>query len=77
MFIGIGGTLWDLKSTVSIIATDVKVMAVTVDNTSTDLKSHLTRAENKNDNFDERLDKIERGETYFNFYNKGEMHPKP
>ena len=71
VFIGIGGTLWDLQTSISVIATDVKVMKVTVSDTSDDLKSHLNRAERKNDRFDERLDKIEKGETYFNFHNKG------
>lgn len=70
VFIGIGGTLWEMKSTISQIDTNVKVMTVTVNSTSQNLSSHITRADSKFDEFDERLDSIERGDTYFNFHNR-------
>ena len=70
---GIGGTLWGIYGMVSEVKTDVKVMGVTVNNTSIDLKSHMARASTKHDEFDSRLDDIEKGETFYNFYKK--QHP--
>jgi len=70
IFIGIGGALWEMKSSVADLSTYIKVMAVTLENTSEDLKIHLVRSERKSDQVDGRLNKIEQGETYYRYHNK-------
>jgi len=78
--VGIAGTLWSIYGMVSEVKSEVQVVSVMVDNTAVDLKSHLNRAENKYDSFDKRLDQIEQGTTFFNFYNrqhKSETKPNP
>ena len=67
---GVAGTFWALKNSISEIDTNVKVMAVTVNRTAEDMNTHIIRAEQKYDSFDQRLDSIERGDTYFNFHNR-------
>jgi len=68
--VGITGTLWSIYGMVSEVKAQIQVVSVTVDTTAVDLKSHLVRAEKKYDIFDSRLDKVEQGDTFFNFYNK-------
>jgi len=81
---GIAGTLWsiygmvsDVKGTVIEVRGELAVMKVTVDRTALDVGSHITRAELKNDEFDRRLDNVEKGETFFNFYHKQHDNPNP
>ena len=81
---GISGTLWsiygnvlEVKGSVLEVKGELAVMAVTVNNTSVNLRGHMDRAQNKNDIFDERLDSIEQGTTFFNFYNKQHENPNP
>lgn len=73
----VAGTLWSLRSTIADIATDVKVMSVSVKLTANQMNQHVTRAEMKYDEFDKRLDSIERGETYFNFHDRDYLLKKP
>ena len=74
---GIVGTLWSIYGIISDVQIKVvevrgnlSAMSVTVQNTAENLKSHLIKADRKYDEFDHRLDKVEKGETFFNFYNK-------
>lgn len=69
----IAGTLWSIYGMVSEVKGDLKTISVTVARTASDVSTHIIRADNKNDNFDRRLDAIEQGKTFFNFYDK--QHP--
>ena len=69
---GIVGTLWSIYGTVLEVNKKVAVMAVTLENTSSDLKTHLIRYERKSDQVDARLNKIEQGETYYRYHDKTE-----
>ena len=74
--IGIAGTLWSIYGTILEVNQKVEVMAVTVKNTREDLKYHLVRYEIQNRAIDERLDKVERGETYYRYHEKAEKEKK-
>ena len=74
--IGIAGTLWSIYGTVLEVNQKVEVMAVTVKNTREDLKYHLVRYEMQNRAIDERLDKVERGETYYRYHEKTEKEKR-
>jgi len=74
--IGIAGTLWSIYGTILEVNQKVEVMAVTVKNTREDLKYHLVRYEIQNRAIDERLDKVERGETYYRYHEKNEKEKK-
>jgi len=74
--IGIAGTLWSIYGTVLEVNQKVEVMSVTVKNTREDLKYHLVRYEIQNRAIDERLDKVERGETYYRYHEKNEKEKK-
>jgi len=74
--IGIAGTLWSIYGTILEVNQKVEVMAVTVKNTREDLKYHLVRYEIQNRAIDERLDKVERGETYYRYHEKTEKEKK-
>ena len=69
---GIVGTLWSIYGTVLEVNKKVAVMAVTLENTSSDLKTHLIRYERKSDQVDARLNKVEQGETYYRYHEKTE-----
>jgi len=69
---GIVGTLWSIYGTVLEVNKKVAVMAVTLENTSSDLKTHLIRYERKSDQVDARLNKVEQGETYYRYHDKTE-----
>ena len=70
--VGIAGTLWSIYGTVLQVNEKVAVMAVTLENTSSDLKTHLIRYERKSDQVDARLNKVEQGETYYRYHDKTE-----
>ena len=83
VFIFIGGMMWSLKDTVSNMDTSVQVMSVTVKSTERILNNEIRRSEiewrehkdKASDAYqalENRVDKIERGETYFNFHNKSQ-----
>ena len=74
--IGIAGTLWSIYGTILEVNQKVEVMAVTVKNTREDLKYHLVRYEMQNRAIDERLDKVERGETYYRYHEKTEKEKR-
>jgi len=74
--LGIAGTLWSIYGTVLEVNQKVEVMAVTVKNTREDLKYHLVRYEMQNRQTDERLDKVERGETYYRYHEKTEKEKR-
>jgi hypothetical protein len=70
VFVFMGGMMWSLKSTVSEIDTNVKIMNVTVNSTGINVKENIIRAEQKYNEFDRRLDKIERGDVYYKLKEK-------
>ena len=74
--LGIAGTLWSIYGTVLEVNQKVEVMAVTVKNTREDLKYHLVRYEMQNRQTDERLDKVEQGETYYRYHEKTEKEKR-
>ena len=74
--IGIAGTLWSIYGTVLEVNNKVDVMAVTVKDTREDLKYHLIRGEMQNIEIDKRLDKVERGETYYRYHEKTEKEKR-
>ena len=63
------GFVWSIKSTVANIDTNIQVMAVTVNNNAKNLDIHVI----KRDVLEERINRIEKGETYFNFHNKNKL----
>ena len=73
---GIVGTLWSIYGTVLQVNEKVAVMAVTLDITSSNLKTHLIRDDLKNDQVDARLDKVEQGEIYYRYHDKTERQRK-
>ena len=73
---GIAGTLWSIYGTVLQVNEKVAVMAVTLENTSSNLKTHLIRYEWKSDQVDSRLNKVEQGETYYRYHDKTERQRK-
>ena len=73
---GIVGTLWSIYGTVLQVNEKVAVMAVTLDITSSNLKTHLIRDDLKNDQVDARLNKVEQGETYYRYHDKTERQKK-
>ena len=73
---GIAGTLWSIYGTVLEVNKKVAVMAVTIENTSSNLKSYLIRYERKSDQVDGRLNKVEQGETYYRYHDKIERQKK-
>ena len=76
IFIGIGGALWEMKSSVADLSTCIKVMNVTVMDTSQLVKDHLLSTEEKFDRYEDRLDAIEKGETYYRYHEKTERQKK-
>jgi len=70
VFIGIGGTLWSLKSEVSEVLTIQRVNAVSLKYTAESLKDHLIEARKEGTELERRVDMIEQGKTYYNFHNK-------
>ena len=73
---GIVGTLWSIYGTVLQVNEKVAVMTVTLDITSSNLKTHLIRDDLKNDQVDARLNKVEQGETYYRYHDKTERQKK-
>jgi len=68
--IGIAGTLWSIYGTVLSVNNKVDVMAVTVKDTREDLKYHLVRYDMQGKTVNDRLNKIEIGETYYRYHDK-------
>jgi len=75
IFLVFGAMMWDMKTSISDLDKNISVMAVSVNSNSESLKTHLDRSERTMEKIDERLDKIERGETYYNFYEKENASP--
>ena len=74
--VGIAGTLWSIYGTVLQVNEKVAVMAVTLEHTSSNLKTHLIRYERKSDQVDARLNKVEQGETYYRYHEKTERQKR-
>ena len=74
--IGIAGTLWSIYGTVLSVNNKVDVMAVTVKDTREDLKYHLVRYDMLGKTIDDRLNKIEIGETYYRYHEKSVQQEK-
>jgi len=72
IFIGIGGALWEMKSSVAELSTNIKVMNVTVIANSQLVKEHTLSSNIKFNRYDDRLDAIERGDTFYRYYDKSQ-----
>lgn len=66
----VGGTLWNLSDKTNLIATDIKVMNVTVEASSDALRSHIVATDVRFREQEVRIDKIEKGETYYQYHNR-------
>ena len=74
--LAIAGSLWSIYGKVLEVSTKVDVMAVTVTDTRENLKFHLVQYDIKGRIIDNRLNKIETGETYYRYHDKTEQQKR-